>query len=117
MHLPGGLRYNRLLKAKDDDQYSDEETERRATEALRRALLTTPPKPQKEMIGKVGRVHSARWKPRISPAGFNGMRHLHDTYCGCFSVIQARPRAKSPRPGACRLQNGSLIKLRWDYPI
>jgi hypothetical protein len=42
-----------------DDQYSDEETERRATEALRRAL-TTPPKPQKEMVGKVGRSKPKR---------------------------------------------------------
>jgi hypothetical protein len=43
----------------DDDQYSDEETERRATEALRRAL-TSPPKPQKEMVGKVGRAKAKR---------------------------------------------------------
>jgi hypothetical protein len=43
----------------DDDRYSDEETERRATEALRRAL-TTPPKPQKEMVGKVGRTKRKR---------------------------------------------------------
>jgi hypothetical protein len=43
----------------NDDQYSDEETERRATEALRRAL-TTPPKPQKEMVGKVGRPRPKR---------------------------------------------------------
>jgi hypothetical protein len=42
-----------------DDQYSDEETERRATEALRRAL-TTPPKPQKAMVGKVGRAKKER---------------------------------------------------------
>jgi hypothetical protein len=34
-----------------DDQYSDEQAERRATEALRRAL-TTPYKPQREMVGK-----------------------------------------------------------------
>jgi hypothetical protein len=38
---------------------SDEETERRATEALRRALRT-PPKPQKEMVGKVGRPKAKR---------------------------------------------------------
>jgi hypothetical protein len=43
----------------DDDQYSDEETERRATEALRRAL-TTPPKPQKEMVGKTERAKAGR---------------------------------------------------------
>jgi hypothetical protein len=42
-----------------DDQYSDEETERRATAALRRAL-STPPKPQREMVGKVGRAKPKR---------------------------------------------------------
>jgi hypothetical protein len=35
-----------MPRGRSDDQYSDEETERRATEALRRAL-TTPPKPHK----------------------------------------------------------------------
>jgi hypothetical protein len=45
-----------------DDTYSDEETERRATEALHRSL-TTPPKPQKEMVGKVGRPKA---KPKRS---------------------------------------------------
>jgi hypothetical protein len=44
------------------DQYSDEETERRATEALRRSL-TTPPKPQREMVGKVGRPKAKRKHP------------------------------------------------------
>ena len=38
----------------DPDSYSDKEAERRATNALRRAL-TTPYKPQSDMIGKVGR--------------------------------------------------------------
>jgi hypothetical protein len=46
----------------DDDKYSDEETERRATEALRRSL-TSPPKPQKEMVGKVGRAKAKRKRP------------------------------------------------------
>jgi len=46
----------------DDDQYSDEETERRATDALRRSL-TTPPKPQKEMVGRVGRAKAKRKRP------------------------------------------------------
>ena len=45
-----------------DDKYSDEETERRATEALRRSL-TSPPKPQKEMVGKVGRAETKRKRP------------------------------------------------------
>jgi hypothetical protein len=49
-------------KGSNDDQYSDEETERRATEALRRAL-TTPPKPQREMVGKVGRPRTRRKRP------------------------------------------------------
>jgi hypothetical protein len=49
-------------RGSDDDQYSDEETERRATEALRRSL-TTPPKPQKEMVGKVGRPKAKRKRP------------------------------------------------------
>jgi hypothetical protein len=63
MHLPtvpttfsGGIF---MAKKNADDQYSDEETERRATEALRRSL-TTPPKPQKEMVGKVSRPNAKR---------------------------------------------------------
>ena len=38
-----------------DSQYSDEEATRRMNEALRRAL-TTPPKPQKKIIGKTGKA-------------------------------------------------------------
>ena len=45
-----------------DDQYGDEEAERRATEALRRSL-TSPPRPQKEMVGKVGRAKVKRRRP------------------------------------------------------
>lgn len=37
-----------------DEQYTDQEAERRATEALRRSL-TTPYKPQRELVGKAGR--------------------------------------------------------------
>ena len=48
-----------LSKDQDNEDYSDEEAERRATEALRRAL-TSPPKPQKEMVGKVGRAKPKR---------------------------------------------------------
>jgi hypothetical protein len=51
-----------MSRSKDDDRYSDEETERRATEALRRSL-TTPPKPQKEMVGKVGRPKAKPQRP------------------------------------------------------
>jgi hypothetical protein len=55
------------MSKKEDDQYSDEEAARRATEALRRSL-TMPHKPQKEMIGKVGRAKSPRApKPKSSP--------------------------------------------------
>jgi hypothetical protein len=39
---------------KTPQQYTDAEAERRATDALRRAL-TTPYKPQREMIGKKDR--------------------------------------------------------------
>lgn len=46
----------------EDDQYSPEETERRRDEAIRRAL-DTPPKPQKEIIGKSGRPSRKR-RPR-----------------------------------------------------
>jgi hypothetical protein len=49
------------MSGEENDQYSDEETERRATEALRRSL-TTPPKPQKEMIGNVGRPKARKRK-------------------------------------------------------
>jgi hypothetical protein len=50
-----------------NDSYSDEETERRATEALRRAL-TTPPKPQKEMVGKTERAQRAKRRRSIKSA-------------------------------------------------
>jgi hypothetical protein len=40
---------------RSDESYSDQEAERRTTDALRRAL-TTPYKPQSDMVGKVGRV-------------------------------------------------------------
>jgi hypothetical protein len=53
-----------MSRSKDDDSYSDEESERRATEALRRAL-TTPPKPQKEMVGKTARARKAKRKRSV----------------------------------------------------
>jgi len=43
-----------LMAKRASDSYSDKESERRATEALRRAL-TTPYKPQADVVGKVGR--------------------------------------------------------------
>ena len=46
------------MKPKPDDiAYSEAEAESRATEALRRAL-TTPYKPQRELVGKKKRVLS-----------------------------------------------------------
>jgi hypothetical protein len=41
------------------DQYSPEETERRRDEAIRRAL-GTPPKPQKELVGKSQRAKAQK---------------------------------------------------------
>jgi hypothetical protein len=42
-----------------DDQYGEEEAERRTQDAIRRSFQT-PYKPQKEMIGKAGRPSSPR---------------------------------------------------------
>jgi len=42
------------LPQNEDESYSDEETERRAREAIRRSF-EMPHKPQKEMVGTVGR--------------------------------------------------------------
>ena len=47
-----------------DDEYSDEEAERRAREAIRRSF-EMPHKPQKEMVGKVGARN--RGTERLSP--------------------------------------------------
>ena len=51
---------------KDDDQYSDEEAERRAREAIRRSF-ETPHRPQKEMIGKAGAPNRGRPKRQSRP--------------------------------------------------
>lgn len=50
----------------EGDEYSDEEATRRMNEALRRAL-TTPPKRQKEMVGKSGKS-SKREPPKKDKA-------------------------------------------------
>lgn len=42
------------MKEREPDAYSDKEAERRATDALRRALAT-PYKPQSAMVGQAGR--------------------------------------------------------------
>jgi hypothetical protein len=44
------------------DEYSDEEAERRAREAIQRSFQT-PYKPQREMVGKVGRPAPDKIKP------------------------------------------------------
>lgn len=41
-----------------DDQYSPEETARRRDDAIRRAL-STPPKPQRELVGKSQRAKAS----------------------------------------------------------
>ena len=40
---------------KEDDEYNDEETDRRAREAIRRSFQT-PYNPQKELVGKTERA-------------------------------------------------------------
>jgi hypothetical protein len=42
------------MNKRAQEEYSDDEVEQRATDALRRAL-TTPYKPQREMVGKTDR--------------------------------------------------------------
>ncbi len=52
---------------KPDIAYSDEEAERRATEALRRAL-TTPYKPQRELVGVKKRAPpKGKKRPKNAP--------------------------------------------------
>lgn len=53
-------------KVAEDDEYSNEETARRRDDAIRRAL-NTPPKPQKEMVGKTERAKAQR-KSRVKKA-------------------------------------------------
>ena len=45
-----------MSKKPEAESYTDKEAERRAIDALRRAL-TTPYKPQSEMVGRVGHTH------------------------------------------------------------
>ncbi len=47
------------MSKEPDDQYGPEETVRRRDEAIRRAL-NTPPKPQKDMVGKSARSPGKR---------------------------------------------------------
>jgi hypothetical protein len=54
------------VRSNPDDQYSPEETERRAREAIRRSF-EMPHKAQKDMIGKIGAPNRGRPKRRSSP--------------------------------------------------
>jgi hypothetical protein len=56
----------RMSDQGSDDQYSAEETDRRAREAIRRSF-EIPYKPQKELIGKVGSPNRGRPKRRSGP--------------------------------------------------
>jgi hypothetical protein len=49
-----------------DDQYTDEEVERRAREAIRRSF-EIPYKSQKELVGKTPRARARRQKPKAPP--------------------------------------------------
>lgn len=50
----------------DEDTYSDSETDRRARAAIRRSFQM-PYKPQKEMVGKVGRSTGHKRAPSKTP--------------------------------------------------
>lgn len=53
--------------AEPDEVYSDEEADRRAKEAIRRSF-EMPHRPQKDMVGKVGRAKAPRSaKPKSAP--------------------------------------------------
>ncbi len=64
----GSIGCGDALEAMDEknQQLSDDEAERRATEALRRAL-TTPYKPQRELVGKKKRVISDEKRRKSAP--------------------------------------------------
>jgi len=55
-----------MAKRKSDDTLTDAERERRATDAIRRAL-TTPYKPQSKLVGKTPRARAQKRKARSSP--------------------------------------------------
>jgi hypothetical protein len=48
-----------VMSKNEADKFTPEETARRRDEAIRRAL-NTPPKPQKEIVGKSGRATRKR---------------------------------------------------------
>jgi hypothetical protein len=54
------------MQKHDDDQYSPEETARRAREAIRRSF-EMPYKPQKDLVGKVGNPNRGRSRRQSRP--------------------------------------------------
>jgi len=54
------------MAEKDDDQYTAEEAERRAREAIRRSFQM-PYKRQKELVGKTERARGRARKPSKNP--------------------------------------------------
>jgi hypothetical protein len=64
--FPVVIRFRRMKARDDDDQYSPEETARRAREAIRRSF-EMPYKPQKDLVGKVGNPNRGRPKLRSRP--------------------------------------------------
>jgi hypothetical protein len=57
-----------VMTAKSNDEYSDEEAQRRADNALRHAL-TTPYKPQRELVGKTQRAKAMKRKRKKAKKG------------------------------------------------
>lgn len=56
-----------MPREKDEDTYSDEETERRATAALRNAL-SSPFKSHREMVGKTNESSKSKVAKKETPA-------------------------------------------------
>jgi hypothetical protein len=108
----------------EDDQYSPEETARRRDEAIRRAL-DTPPKPQKEIIGK-------SWKAVAQTAatitigrkevGSGGAAQTHALACsasrGCryVSLLLAAPLiALAARCASFYAEGDSLVVAEIEF--
>jgi hypothetical protein len=60
-----------MKRTEPEQNFSREEAERRATETLRRAL-TTPYKPQRELVGKKKRLLSKSSKSALREPGDGG---------------------------------------------
>lgn len=55
-----------MTRSSQSSDYTDEEAERRATDALRRAL-TTPYKPQSKLVGKTPRAKARKRQAAKGP--------------------------------------------------